>query len=132
MENENENNQQTAVETKQAETRLKEMSRRAKQKGKDKTATKTKSVPPLFNQNWFCIGIGLATITGITYLIYRAQSKGGHQDFKFTPVSIPGKEPLQSESKEASAERGDSSSAGGSKFHAPKQISSTQFELNSF
>ena len=72
---ENENSQQTpggSSETKQAETRLKEMSRKAKQKGKDKTSSKTKSVPPLFNQNWFCIGIGLANIAGITYLIFTA------------------------------------------------------------
>ena len=60
-------------ETKQAETRLKEMLRKAKQKGKDKTSTKTRIAPPLFNQNWFCIGIGLAGIAGISYLIYRAR-----------------------------------------------------------
>ena len=127
---ENENNQQTVGETKQAETRLKEMSRKAEQKGKDKTSSKTKSVPPLFNQNWFYIGIGLVGIVGTTYLIYRVQSEGGHQDFKFTPVIIPEKKPPQSPEVEAKAR--------GNEDLTPKaqrdkeQISSTQFELNSF
>ena len=79
----NENSQQNEAkasevqeaQTKTAETRLKEMSRKAKQKGKRSVPKpKIKSLPML-NPNWVCIGIGLAGIAGITYLIHRGQSE---------------------------------------------------------
>ena len=116
---ENENSQQMAGETKQAETRLKEMSRKAKQKGKEKPSTKLKNTPPLFNQNWFYIGIGLAAIGGTTYLIYKNSKSETQPELRPMHRDLqrgPAKQELQPEA---------------TRFEK-NEVKTPSFELNSF
>ena len=59
--------------TKAAETKLKEMSRRAKERGKNDTP-KARSEPIIkLNQNWFLGGLGLSAIIAIGYFIYKSR-----------------------------------------------------------
>ena len=65
----------TTEETKSAETKLKGMSRKAKEKGKVNTPT-PKSEPVIkLNQNWFIGGLGISAIIAIGYFLYK--SRGG-------------------------------------------------------
>ena len=77
---------------KAAETRLKEMSRSAKQKGK--VSEPKKYSKPMFNPNWFYIGMGVAGIVGISHLVFRTPTK---TDYKFVPNKPPLKKTPHSE-----------------------------------
>ena len=105
-----------------AETRLKEMSKKAKQKGKVNTP-KTNSKSLSFNPNWFYIGMGVAGVVGISYLVFRAQSKNG-PEFKFTPVSKDERStpPKSKKDTEKNVETSE----------AQQKREATPFELNSF
>ena len=59
--------------TKSAEKKLKEMSRKAKERGKSNTP-KPRSEPVIkFNQNWFLGGLGLSAIIALGYFIYKSR-----------------------------------------------------------
>ena len=102
---------------KAAETRLKEMSKRTKQKGKvSEPKTKSNSLP-LFNTNWFYIGMGVAGIVGISYLVFRTPTK---TECKFVPKKPPFKKTLRSTNLSPIPEEPE------------KAKSDPKFELNSF
>ena len=100
-----------------AETRLKEMSKKAKQKGKvNEPKRNNKSTLP--NPNWFYNGMGIAGIIGISYLTFKAQNQ--KPEFKFTPVSKDETErPIPSEEAVKNEE-------------SKKDNNQPKFELNSF
>ena len=59
--------------TKTAETKLKEMSRKAKERGKSNTP-KPRSEPVIkLNQNWLLGGLGISAILAIGYFIYKSR-----------------------------------------------------------
>ena len=64
--------------TKAAEKKLKEMSRKAKERGKPQTATKRSEGVIKLNQSWLLGGLGLSAIIMIGYFMYK--SRGGVQD----------------------------------------------------
>ena len=70
---------------KAAETRLKEMSRRAKAKVKETESKQTRAIN-MIDLNWFYIGMGIAGIVGISYLVFRTPEK---PNYKFTPAPRP-------------------------------------------
>ena len=59
--------------TKAAEKKLKEMSRKAKERGKPKTATKRREGVIKLNQSWLLAGLGISAILAIGYLIYKSR-----------------------------------------------------------
>lgn len=72
---------------------------------------------PLFNQNWFYIGIGVASIVGISYLVFRTPAK---MEYKFVPKKQPLKKTPRSTNLSPVPEE-------------PEKVKSEpKFELNSF
>ena len=61
------------VETKSAEAKLKEMSKKAKEKGKANPPTPQTKPTTAFNQNWFIGGLGISAIIVIGYFIYKSR-----------------------------------------------------------
>ena len=69
------NSDEVANETKAAEKKLKEMSRKAKERGKPQSAQRTRSEVPVLklNQNWVLGGLGLSAIIMVGYFIYKSR-----------------------------------------------------------
>ena len=108
------------------ETRLKEISRKAKERKKlsgKKPTTNQKS----FNPTWFYIGIGGATILGVAYLIFRESQTDAEGEVK-RPPSPPQSKKMASEEggKKVPLETIPEVNEQGVKNKGP------QFELNSF
>ena len=63
--------------TKAAEKKLKEMSRKAKERGKPQNAQRARSEAVIkFNQNWFLGGLGISAVIMIGYFIYKSRGQG--------------------------------------------------------
>ena len=71
-----------------AETKLKEMSKRAKSKSKP-SEPKVSSKTSMFNTNWLFYGFGLAGILGLGYLFFR--DKNQKVEYRFVPANKPQK-----------------------------------------
>ena len=122
----------STAQQKTPETRLKEISQRARQR-KSQNAKKSTSNQKSFNPSWLYIGIGGAVVLGVAYLIFRepskTEAKGQGQSYKFVPISKNEKEPQKAvletipEDDESKTNTIPQREADGSK---------TRFELNSF
>ena len=72
-------------DVKTSETRLKEISQRAKQRKNQNVRKPTSNQKQQkFKSTWFYIGIGGATVLGIAYLIFREPTK---IEYKFVPIT---------------------------------------------
>ena len=107
-------------DVKTSETRLKEISQRAKQR----KAQSVKKPPQnqkqkLFNPTWFYIGIGGATVLGVVYLIFREPTK---IEYKFVPVQPKEEKQPKKKALETIPEE----------EHSPGKKPASTFELNCF
>ena len=83
---------QDKISTKSAETKLKEMSRKAKEKGKASTP-KPRSEPVIkLNQNWFLGGLGISAIIAIGYFIYKSRGTVNEAPPELQPYHYPPRE----------------------------------------
>ena len=79
--------------TKAAEKKLKEMSRKAKERGKpqnEPTRTRARSEAVIkFNQNWFLGGLGISAILAIGYFIYKSRGAISEPHPELQPFHYP-------------------------------------------
>ena len=81
------------ISSKTAETKLKEMSRKAKEKGKP---PKPRSEPVMkLNQNWLLGGLGISAIIAIGYFIYKSRGTVNEAPPELQPYHHPPREEQQ-------------------------------------
>lgn len=100
---------------KEAEVKLKEMSRKAKERQHEATGRKTQSAPPSpgkSNVNLFLVGGLGVSLLGILYLILRKPK----EEWVFTPVEKSPEKPVRKEEEHTE----------------PRKMTKPDLELNSF
>ena len=99
--------------TKAAEKKLKEMSRKAKERGKPQSTSKRSEAVIKLNQNWFLGGLGISAIIAMGYFIYKSRGAISEPPPELQPYHYPPPERKESEA-------------------TPSSEKANSFDLNSF